>query len=875
MKWLGINNWFSKPEKTKEDVNTLDSSQIIGYKIESPEELLLEYQGLVDAIQDTLALSEEDWERCALPTIKNFAGFVQKVPASRNNHHSFSKGLLAHSLEVARFALRLYRNENFVYGYPMETRKFMEEKWGMAVLYAALLHDSAKVVTDISIKSPDGKHEWNGVAESIYDWARRLKLKSYILEYNDERKYNDHEVVNNIISSRIMTPESLSFMTEYDSDVVTSLLYSLTGQNQSGRKRVDKLTALAKEADHLSVERDKKRYKSPDEKITQVISPMDRLTDLVCLLIKNHEKKAGQDNTWGVNIPGAGLFMSEGKKGGVWIAWENKKIETLKAFAKETQGYEDLAKLPDVVVDGMLTESGVFYERQGRNKWSCSVSLGDWANRLDLRLVTHPDIINAVVQKNQKSGNPYAELKTKDDFADLLNMPYSISEYMDRNDPAKRHNDPEDLEEPVSGEEDESDIESEVEDEAQHESNDEAEVDSKTGVEVEVEVEVEKEEKPKQSVESKSNSNAKAKNVQAPSTTLGSLKKPDTPNPAVQKSNTDKANSTKQRPMLPTKKSSEPTVSDKKPSASKQKPSLSRNIGVANKGGGNGVSPPFINDKFAVKKQGAEATNKEPNKKGKKKGIDEGLKSKVAQRIDPNSCPNFKRLQEQGSSGPILSTIGVNYLLEELKESDVFKTEQGYVACAWPKSLSGQGREPLLLRESLILESAIIPSDEEGKVYLHEIKSPENKMVSCLVLSPVFANMFEKAFLGTTDESTSHENTEKAIEKPTKKVEKKDKSVDKGMALLDQAMSGLVSDLIIRNGWLSEPVDIHRNKNGELFIKADAFKTIIKHGFDKLNAVIVSDSEVKRHIIAKGEWAKPNPAVFKMTSKAIQRSLKK
>jgi hypothetical protein len=217
----------------------------------------------------------------------------------------------------------------------------------------------------------------------------------------------------------------------------------------------------------------------------------------------------------------------------------------------------------------------------------------------------------------------------------------------------------------------------------------------------------------------------------------------------------------------------------------------------------------------------------------------------------------------------------VNYLLEELKESDVFKTEQGYVACAWPKSLSGQGREPLLLRESLILESAIIPSDEEGKVYLHEIKSPENKMVSCLVLSPVFANMFEKAFLGTTDESTSHENTEKAIKKTTKKVEKKEESVDKRMALLDQAMGGLVSDLIIRNGWLAEPVDIHRNKNGELFIKADAFKTIIKHGLNKLNPVIVSDSEIKRHIIAKGELAKPNPAVFKMTSKAIQRSFKK
>lgn len=842
------------------------------FKIESPEELLREYESTVSMIKDLIALENKTWEEKVLPTIHNFAGLVQKLPASKNNHHSFSKGLLAHSLECARLALRLFKNENFIAGYPTETRKFMEEKWGLAILYAALLHDVAKVITDIEIKSPDGRHKWNGVAESIYDWAKRNKIKGYVFSYNEDRKYSDHEIVNNVVTSRIVTPESISFLTEHDSEILTALLYSLTGQNATGRKKIDKIQSIVKKSDQLSVEKDKKTYKTPSEKNTQVIAPIDRLIDLICRLIINHDKAYG-DHSWGLNMPGGGLFINKAKKGALWIAWENKKIERLKAYASKEPGCEDIGRLPEAVIEGMLVEAGLFYERQERREWSCSLQLDDWVTRLNLRVIAHEDILNAAAQKLFKDKKETPDIKPKDDFADLMNMPYSIHEILERNNPELKYKDEEEdaveeFEEVEEVKEVEEVIEaSEMTEEAEHEAGTETENNNKKGVEG-------NEEEIDSSRLTKSDKKGRASPVKPATGNSGETGIKKTGRPCM--------------PSIPGGKAEAPKET-KAGVNKKTRPSAPQVLTRSDKDDRRDkLAGPKVNTEYAVKKGKSEGEAK----KTAKESLNKKDKDKVVKRINPAECPDFKRLQGLGEAGPILCTIGVNILLQELAEKDVFKTENGYIALSWPRALEEQGRKPVSLRETLILESAIIPSDDEGRSYLHEKKSPKNKLVSCLVLSPVHAGIFEKAFLlepsslneqktkkTSTKKNDSPQKTEKnAEDKPNNlnqvNTEGRRGAIEEILPELDEMVSIIVADMIDKKGWLKEPAKIYRNKNAINFIKKNSALELLRIGISRVSKDDIKVEDLKPYLRITGDWASLNPAHFKTTNKLIGKKVK-
>ena len=92
-----------------------------------------------------LALPHEVWDEFVVDTVVAFGSWVQTLPASEDDHHTWSRGLLEHSLDVAIYAMRIRRNYILPPNTPPEEVIHREYIWVYGVFICALLHDSGKL----------------------------------------------------------------------------------------------------------------------------------------------------------------------------------------------------------------------------------------------------------------------------------------------------------------------------------------------------------------------------------------------------------------------------------------------------------------------------------------------------------------------------------------------------------------------------------------------------------------------------------------------------------------------------------------------------------------------------------------------------------
>ncbi|EFE07279.1 MobH family relaxase [Citrobacter youngae] len=191
---------------------------------ESAEMLLAETtrQQLIQFIRQSTALPASLFERFWLIPIHRFAELAQLFPASENHHHSHTGGLLDHSLEVACYAARLRQSYLFPPDAAPEDQAAQSERWTTVIIYAALLHDLGKLITDIEVEDVSGKR-W-------FPWHGPL-TQSYRFRYLPQRDYLHHPAAVALLLTQLLPPESLDWLAA-DAAALSTLLHCLNGQYQ-------------------------------------------------------------------------------------------------------------------------------------------------------------------------------------------------------------------------------------------------------------------------------------------------------------------------------------------------------------------------------------------------------------------------------------------------------------------------------------------------------------------------------------------------------------------------------------------------------------------------------------------------------------------
>ncbi|MCX8518331.1 MAG: TraI domain-containing protein [Rhodoferax sp.] len=185
-------------------------------------------------------LSQSVWERDLLPALRHHAELVQLMPASESHHHAHAGGLLAHTLEMVLAAMT-WRNGHFLpESASVEDVDAQRDEWTYVVFFAALLHDVAKIMTDLRIRwrSPgmDEPLRWLAIAGSLplVVGTHRGVQAEYLVEFTAkaERDYSSHGKLAMVLLQQIAPSTALAFLSRQPK-ALESLTKYLSGEDKT------------------------------------------------------------------------------------------------------------------------------------------------------------------------------------------------------------------------------------------------------------------------------------------------------------------------------------------------------------------------------------------------------------------------------------------------------------------------------------------------------------------------------------------------------------------------------------------------------------------------------------------------------------------
>lgn len=272
-----------------------------------PDKLIDTQRELIDQIREAGIASNDIFDEFYLASLRRFASYAHLLPASQTHHHRGAGGLLRHAAEVSLWSLQSGDRVLLPGEQAPRRRRELEPRWHLAVFLAALCHDVGKPVTDLVVTSRDGEKVWNPFIEDLYSWARRNDVDRYFLHWRENRA-KKHTAISSLIAERIISPKSLAWIAEGDTELVLWMMETINGQPSAENLIHD----LVIRSDQVSVERD---LQSLGVAFTgyEIGLPVERfLVDIMRRLVR--------EGVWDVNQPGSRLWQIDGHLYLVWPA---------------------------------------------------------------------------------------------------------------------------------------------------------------------------------------------------------------------------------------------------------------------------------------------------------------------------------------------------------------------------------------------------------------------------------------------------------------------------------------------------------------------------------------------------------------------------
>jgi hypothetical protein len=281
--------------------------------------LLRAYPGKLNQLRSGAGLPEEDFNRLVLPVLLNFAEYAHVLPASKGHHHRMPSGLLSHCLDVACRAVSTAQTTAFDTGVDPSRRTMRRERWYVATIFAGLLHDAGKPLTDYVIH--DSTHDiiWPG-SISITEWGAQNKIARFFLTWNTDRA-EKHKVMNPVLVERFLPLETRDWIRSGGSDLYLAMIDAISCGDPKAL-----LTGIVIKADSNSVEIDLKTNNFDSVS-------MGGLAVNLPAMFSRAARQLVEDETWTANKQGARIWTTTQ---GVFLAW--------KSAVDEINGYLDKTK---------------------------------------------------------------------------------------------------------------------------------------------------------------------------------------------------------------------------------------------------------------------------------------------------------------------------------------------------------------------------------------------------------------------------------------------------------------------------------------------------------------------------------------------------
>lgn len=195
--------------------------------VQSAEALLgtAERQARLQAIEGLTRLTPAHFETLYQQALRNYAAYVQQLPASEAHHHAGLGGLLDHGLEAAGIALKLRRAHLLPPGAPTEVIDGQADLWSYACFTAILLHDIGKPAVDQIVTLFDQHGRKLGPWDP---WVGPMRADTYEARFVPNRNYRMHQHAAPLLARLIVPPQGVRWLTS-EREVLAAWLAVMSG----------------------------------------------------------------------------------------------------------------------------------------------------------------------------------------------------------------------------------------------------------------------------------------------------------------------------------------------------------------------------------------------------------------------------------------------------------------------------------------------------------------------------------------------------------------------------------------------------------------------------------------------------------------------
>lgn len=303
------------------------------------EEVVEHFAPEISSYVGVLPLEETVIDNVVMPVIRNLILHVHLLPASESHHHSGIGGLLVHSLQTARVAVRLADQMAPSQEMTPQMRYRFRHLVPVVVSLGMLLHDCGKT-NDMAVVAENGD-EWMPDAKPLTLWLDAHE--HYFVYWRPDREHKRHELTSmRFAYSRLLTQEALSYLVENRAmtlfDAVAEAVLLGSGC----------FAALCKSAEQRSIEDEK------IEKRNACVAGVQVSVPLVALILRSI-KALIANGEWQVNSQEGPIFMTSE---GVFLVVNEKTGQQIRTVAMREEGAEQVPGTTESILR-ILEDSGV------------------------------------------------------------------------------------------------------------------------------------------------------------------------------------------------------------------------------------------------------------------------------------------------------------------------------------------------------------------------------------------------------------------------------------------------------------------------------------------------------------------------------------
>ncbi len=310
----------------------------------------------IRVLRNEMGLKPEEFNEYLLPVFVAFIRYADLLPASQTKHHSTTGGLLFHSFDVAKRAMRAAQCTQFPIGLgTLADTQQSNKQWRVATVLAALLHDGGKILADMIVsngENGDTRSVWNAHGElSIYEWAHYNRIERYYVSWQRER-YQKHQNASLMVMQKLIPQQTWSWIDAcYDGKQIHAAMLNAVMKSSIDHP----MTNIVAQTDSDSVTHDMfNRTTHISKEVTQV-----PISDLLANLIKHYILKG----RWDVNKKDAPIWFVNNTLYIVWSSAAPELVQEIRGVGKKIPESPDL--LANIMIEDGLAlknDKDIYFE---------------------------------------------------------------------------------------------------------------------------------------------------------------------------------------------------------------------------------------------------------------------------------------------------------------------------------------------------------------------------------------------------------------------------------------------------------------------------------------------------------------------------------